>query len=137
MKILILCTGNSCRSQMAEAYCRHYTPSDYSIYSAGIEKHGLNPYMLKVMAEENIDMSLHHSKSIDELPRHPWNLIITVCDHARESCPYLPSKEKLHTPFPDPPQLVRDSISPLDENQILSIYRDVRDQINLYFKTLF
>lgn len=129
--LIILCTGNSCRSQMAEAYARQYLPSTWEVHSAGIEKHGLNPYMLRVMEEDGVDMSQHSSKTTDELPQKPWNTLITVCNNAEQHCPYLPSTEHIHTPFPDPPALAKD----LDEDDALLIYRRVRDKIKKHFQT--
>jgi arsenate reductase (thioredoxin) len=101
--VLILCTGNSCRSQMAEGWIRYYSGNDANVYSAGIEAHGLNSYAVKVMAEAVIDISKQVSKRVDELPEIEYDYIITVCDNAKEKCPFFPGKGlKLHKSFPDP-----------------------------------
>ena len=126
MNILILCTGNSCRSQMAEVFARQFFPKNANIYSAGIEKHGLNPYMLKVMRETGRDLTGLSSKTIPELPALEWDIVLTVCPHAAENCPYLPAKKQLHIPFPDPPSLAKGLVN---EAEILAIYRSVRDEI--------
>ncbi|HLF62943.1 MAG TPA: arsenate reductase ArsC [Saprospiraceae bacterium] len=124
--ILILCTGNSCRSQMAEGYLRKYLPDD-QIYSAGIEAHGLNPLAVKVMAEVGIDISHHSSKLIDALPHIAWDIVITVCDNAREQCPVLPGKHlKFHHSFNDP------ATAKGVEEEVLPVYRRVRDAIQEY-----
>lgn len=124
--VLFLCTGNSCRSQMAEAWARTALPPEWQVYSAGIEKHGLNPLMLRVMAEDGVDMASHYSKTTDELPQAvDWSLVVTVCSHAAEHCPYFPAKRRLHMPFDDPPALTRG----LPEAEALPVYRRVRDEI--------
>ena len=123
---LFLCTGNSCRSQMAEAWARSLFPHEWTVFSAGIEKHGLNPHMLTVMAEVDMDMSKHFSKTIDELPNDiRWDLVVTVCDHAATACPFYPAKERIHLPFDDPPALAKG----LPEEEALNIYRRVREEI--------
>lgn len=119
---------------MAEAFARRYFPQD-AVYSAGIEKHGLNPYMVKAMEECGFDMSTHYSKTIDELPPLPWDIVLTVCDNAQASCPALPARKIIHTPFDDPPALARNLNHP-NEDTVLNIYRTTRDQINEYFKSL-
>ena len=124
--LLILCTGNSCRSQMAEAFARRVLPADVAVYSAGIEKHGLNPFMLRVMEEAGCDMQGHFSKTVDELPAVPWDAVVTVCGHAAENCPYLEAKRHVHLPFDDPPALSRGM---QDEAEVLAVYRRVRDEI--------
>lgn len=131
--ILILCTGNSCRSQMAEAFARRHFSKEVHVYSAGIEKHGLNPIMLQVMAECGFDMSFHYSKTVEELPETEWDTVVTVCSHAEENCPYLPARQHLHIPFEDPPALEKKLSS---EEEILSVYRRVRDEINASMQTL-
>ncbi len=124
--ILFLCTGNSCRSQMAEAWTRAIWPSDWQVYSAGLEKHGLNPNMLKVMEEAGVDMTDHYSKTLEELPCDvTWDVVVTVCDHAAENCPVLSAKKVLHIPFADPPREAKN----LPEQEALSVYRRVRDEI--------
>lgn len=102
-KVLVLCTGNSCRSQIAEGYLRHFANGNAEIYSAGIETHGLNPKAIETMAADGIDISNHTSNNIDEYINIDFDYVITVCDHAKESCPYFPTKAvKLHQNFPDP-----------------------------------
>ena len=124
--VLFLCTGNSCRSQMAEAWGRCFFPDGWKVASAGIEKHGLNALMLAVMAEAGMDMSQHFSKTVDELPSDiQWDLIVTVCDRAALACPYYPGGKLIHLPFDDPPALAIG----LPEAEALNIYRRVRDEI--------
>jgi Protein-tyrosine-phosphatase len=123
--ILFLCTGNSCRSQMAEGWTRHLKGERIEPYSAGIEKHGLNPLAVRVMAEAGVDISAQQSKLIDELPSMPFDYVVTLCDHAHESCPYFPGRI-IHQGFPDPPHLAKDTSS---EEAILQAYRSVRDLI--------
>ena len=102
-QILVLCTGNSCRSQMAEGYLRHYADGKAKIYSAGIETHGVNPRAIAVMREDGIDISHHTSNKIEEYSNLDFDYIITVCDNARENCPSFPSTaKKFHHNFPDP-----------------------------------
>ncbi|GGE39858.1 arsenate reductase [Pedobacter psychrotolerans] len=102
-KILVLCTGNSCRSQIAEGYLRNFAGDVADIYSAGIETHGVNPKAIQTMKSDGIDISGHTSNHINEYVDIEFDYIITVCDHAKESCPYFPSKAlKLHQNFPDP-----------------------------------
>jgi arsenate reductase len=101
--VLVLCTGNSCRSQMAHGYLKHFASPDNHIYSAGVETHGLNPGAVATMAEDGIDISGHSSNHVDEYQNIDFQLILTVCDHARERCPVFPSQaEKIHINFPDP-----------------------------------
>ncbi len=102
--ILVLCTGNSCRSQMAHGYLNKYTQGEAIIYSAGIETHGLNPEAVAIMMEDGIDISHHSSNHVDEYANIDFDFIITVCDHANENCPYIPSKNavRLHHNFFDP-----------------------------------
>lgn len=103
LNILVLCTGNSCRSQLAEGYLRHFAKGKVNIYSAGVEVHGVNPKAIKVMAEDGIDISGHTSNHIDEYQNITFDKIITVCDNAKERCPVFPSlAEKFHHNFPDP-----------------------------------
>ncbi|MCX8064833.1 MAG: arsenate reductase ArsC [Candidatus Hydrogenedentes bacterium] len=133
-KVLFLCTGNSCRSQMAEGWTRHYWNEIIEPYSAGIEKHGLNPYAVKVMSEVGIDISHQYSKTIRELPTSDFDLVVTVCDSAREKCPIFLGKSKLiHKGFDDPPSLVNHTTS---EEEKLVIYRKVRDEIGKFILNL-
>lgn len=130
--ILFLCTGNSCRSQMAEGWARHLRGDVVEPYSAGIEMHGLNPTAVRVMAEAGVDISAQQSKLIDELPSIPFDYVVTLCDHAHESCPYFPGRI-IHRGFPDPPHLAKDASS---EEAILQAYRSVRDLIRDFVETL-
>lgn len=106
--ILVLCTGNSCRSQMAHGYLNDLQSGKAKIYSAGIETHGLNPGAVAIMKEDEIDISEHTSNNVDEYKGISWDYIITVCDHARENCPYIPSKEakRIHHNFFDPSKVI-------------------------------
>ncbi|WP_394747593.1 arsenate reductase ArsC [Spongiimicrobium salis] len=106
--VLVLCTGNSCRSQMAHGYLNTFQQDKAAIYSAGIETHGLNPGALAIMKEDGIDISHHTSNHVDEYSDIDFDFIITVCDHANENCPYIPSKnaERIHHNFFDPSKVV-------------------------------
>ena len=133
-KILFLCTGNSCRSQMAEAWGRHLHPDQYEFFSAGIEMHGLNPLAVKVMAEAGVDISTQRSKLLSDLETTTFDYVITVCDHANEQCPFFAGKAiKLHQEFPDPPRLAQ---AATNEDEALSHYRAVRDTIREYLTSL-
>ena len=106
VKILFLCTGNSCRSQMAEGWTRHLLNDQIEVWSAGIETHGLNPLAVSVMAEAGVDISHHSSIHVNELMHIPFDYVITVCDHASEHCPIFPGKARvIHRGFDDPPKL--------------------------------
>jgi len=134
LKILFLCTGNSCRSQIAEGWTRYLKSHQIDVWSAGIEVHGLNPYAVKVMAEAGVDISKHQSKLVKDVIDIPFDYVITVCDHARESCPVFPlSVKKFHKSFDDPPALAR---SVKSEKEKLEIYRRVRDEIKALVETL-
>ncbi|MBT7610992.1 MAG: arsenate reductase ArsC [Bacteriovoracaceae bacterium] len=131
ISILVLCTGNSCRSQMAEAILRGMDFSDVSIYSAGIEKHGLNPWAMKVIEEIDLDINVLSSKTLDEFKSEiEFDYVLTVCKNAHESCPvFQGSAEIIHHSFEDPPFLARGI---KDEEKILAIYREVRNTISEY-----
>ena len=130
LKVLFLCTGNSCRSQMAEGWACHLKGDIIEAYSAGIETHGLNPNAVKVMAEAGADISGHQSKHVDEVKDVPFDYVVTVCDNAQESCPLFPGKTKVvHVGFDDPPRLARDAKT--DEDK-LDCYRRVRDEIRKF-----
>lgn len=126
LKILFLCTGNSCRSQMAEGWCRHLK-GDIEAFSAGIETHELNPNAVEVMAEAGVDISGHRSKLVDELLNIDFDYVITVCGHANEHCPCFPGKAKIiHVGFDDPPKLAEQTDN---RQEKLNCYRQVRDEI--------
>jgi arsenate reductase (thioredoxin) len=129
-KILFLCTGNSCRSQMAEAWTRHLRGEEFESCSAGVEPRGVDPKAVKVMAEVGIDISEQQSKAVDTLVDLEFDYVITLCNHAQETCPFFPAKTKLlHVGFDDPPKL---SQSAQDEEQALQHYRRVRDEIRAF-----
>jgi arsenate reductase len=129
-KILFLCTSNSCRSQMAEAWTRHLRGDEFESCSAGVEPRGLDPRAVKVMAEVGIDISGQQSKGVDAVVDLEFDYVITLCDHAQETCPFFPAKSKLlHAGFDDPSKL---SQSVQDEEQALRHYRRVRDEIRAF-----
>lgn len=134
LSILFLCTGNSCRSQMAEGWGRHLKGTRINFYSAGIETHGLNPNAVKVMAEAGVDISSQRSQHIDEFKDLPLDYVITVCGHADEHCPIFPGRTKVvHHGFDDPPKLAREAAT---EEEGLNHYRRVRDEIRTFVETL-
>ena len=133
-RILFLCTGNSCRSQMAEGWARHLRSHDLEAHSAGIETHGLNPNAVAVMAEAGVDISGHRSTHLDELAHLEFDVVVTVCAHAHESCPVFPGRARVvHQGFDDPPALARDAAG---EEEALEHYRRVRDEIRDFVATL-
>lgn len=126
-KILVLCTGNSCRSQIAEGYLRHFTGNKADIFSAGIEAHGVNPKAIATMQEDGIDISNQTSNNINEYSDVNFDFIITVCDNAKEQCPVFPGKaRKFHFNFPDPAKAIG------SEDEISEQFRQVREQIKIY-----
>ena len=130
LKVLFLCTGNSCRSQMAEGWARALRSDTIEPYSAGIATHGMNANAVRVMAEVGVDISGHRSKNVSELADVPFDYVVTVCDHANESCPLFPGRTKLvHVGFDDPPRLARTATT---EEEALSHYRRVRDEIKAF-----
>jgi arsenate reductase len=132
--ILFLCTGNSCRSQMAEGLCRQLKGDMFEPASAGIETHGLNPSAVKVMAEIGIDISGQRSKTVDDLDGREFDYVVTVCDHASETCPYFPAKTAVvHRGFDDPPRLAAEAEN---EEEALEHYRRVRDEIRAFVQSL-
>ncbi|MBL7075839.1 MAG: arsenate reductase ArsC [Kiritimatiellae bacterium] len=134
LKILFLCTGNSCRSQMAEGWARALKGDVIEAYSAGIETHGLNPNAVKVMAEAGIDISTHKSECVDDLLDIPFDYVITVCSHAHETCPIFPGKANvIHVGFDDPPALAANAAT---EEEALTHYRRVRDEIRTFIEAL-
>ncbi len=125
--ILVLCTGNSCRSQLLHGYLRQALGNRAAVYSAGVEVHGLNPRAVRVMAEDGVDISAHTSNHVDEYATVLFDYVITVCDHANEVCPVFPSTaQKLHHNFPDPAKATG------SEEEILAQFRSVRDQVKAY-----
>jgi arsenate reductase len=134
LKILFLCTGNSCRSQMAQGWAKKLKSETIEPFSAGITPHGLDPIAVKVMAEAGVDISSHRSKHFSELKDVNFDYVITVCDDAYEKCPVFPGKVKMiHVGFDDPPRLAKQI---LNENEILDIYRRVRDEIRNFINRL-
>jgi arsenate reductase (thioredoxin) len=134
LKVLFLCTGNSCRSQMAEGWARHLKAGQIEPYSAGIETHGLNPDAVRVMAEARVDISAQRSKLVSELRGVDFDYVVTVCGHAHESCPLFPGKAKVvHVGFDDPPRLAAEART---EEERLAPYRRVRDEIRAFVETL-
>jgi arsenate reductase (thioredoxin) len=134
LKVLFLCTGNSCRSQMAEGWARHLKSNELEPYSAGIEKHGMNPHAVKVMAEAGVDISSQYSKTPADLGAVQFDYVVTVCGHANEHCPIFPGSAKVvHIGFEDPPKLTRHLP---DGQEKLAIYRRVRDEIRKFVETL-
>lgn len=128
-KILVLCTGNSCRSQIAEAYLRYFAGEKADIYSAGIETHGVNPKAIDTMKEDGIDISNHTSNNIDNYKGIIFDFVITVCDNAKERCPYFPSNaKKFHHNFPDPAKAIG------TDEEINEQFRKVREEIKKYTK---
>ena len=126
-KILVLCTGNSCRSQIAEGYLRHYAGNKAIIYSAGIETHGVNPGAIATMKEDGIDISHHTSNNMEEYRNIDFDFVITVCDNAKERCPFFPSNaQKFHHNFPDPAKATG------TEEEILQEFRKIRQLIKNY-----
>ena len=126
-KVLVLCTGNSCRSQIAEAYLRHFAGEKAAVYSAGVETHGVNPRAISTMKEDGIDISQHTSNHIDEYFNIDFDFVITVCDNAKERCPYFPTKAiRFHHNFPDPAKATG------IEEAILEQFREVRQMIKRY-----
>jgi arsenate reductase len=134
LKILFLCTGNSCRSQMAEGWARHLKDDVLESHSAGVEVHGLDSRAVRVMAEAGVDISAHRSKHVGELKDIPFDYVVTVCDNARESCPLFPGRAKVvHAGFDDPPRLAKSAAT---EEEALAHYRRVRDEIRKFVETL-
>lgn len=133
MKILFLCTGNACRSQMAEAWANSLKSNEVEAYSAGVFPHGLDARAVTVMAEAGIDMSNHHSRNVSELLHINFDVVITVCDQAAEACPLFPRKARIvHHGFEDPPRLAEGK----PPEEALKAYRRVRDEIKAFVETL-
>lgn len=134
LNILFLCTGNSCRSQMAEGWCRHLKGDVIEAYSAGIGTHGLNPNAVRVMAEAGVDISGHTSQHVGEFKDVAFDYVVTVCGHANENCPMFPGKAKvIHVGFDDPPALAKHTNT---EQEAMDCYRRVRDEIRTFVEGL-
>lgn len=134
LKVLFLCTGNSCRSQMAEAWARRVKGEGIEPYSAGVDPHEVDPRAVKAMGEVGIDISGQKSKSVDEIEDVEFDYVITVCDHAQESCPVFPAKTRVvHAGFEDPPKLAAEAA---DEDEAMGHYRRVRDEIKAFVEKL-
>ena len=129
-KILVLCTGNSCRSQIAEGYLRHLAGDTFDVFSAGLEPSVVNPKAIQVMQEDGVDISSHTSKDAEQFVGQKFDFIITVCDNAKERCPFFPGQaERIHWSFKDPADAVG------SEEEVLDEFRNVRDQIKATLKT--
>ena len=130
-RILVLCTGNSCRSQIAEGYIRHFGGNAVEVYSAGIETHGVNPRAIETMKEDGIDISGNTSNNLNEYLNLDFDVILTVCDHAKEVCPVFPGNAlRIHQNFPDPAKATG------TEDEIKDAFRIVRDQIRVFCSEL-
>jgi arsenate reductase len=132
LRVLFLCTGNSCRSQMAEGWARALKPAQIDAYSAGTNPHGLNPLAVQAMAEVGVDISHHSSKRPEDIGV-PFDVVVTVCDSAHESCPILPGARTVHVGFDDPPRLAQGAKS---DAEAMPHYRRVRDEIRAFVETL-
>lgn len=130
LRILFLCTGNSCRSQMAEAWTRELKGDQFESYSAGVEPKGIDPRAVKAMAEVGIDISGQISKDIEALGMKEFDYVVTLCDHANEACPFFPGKtRRIHRAFDDPPKL---SAGVASEEEAMTFYRRARDEIRAF-----
>lgn len=127
--VLVLCTGNSCRSQIADGYLKEFSPKGTNIYSAGVETHGVNPKAIETMKKDGVDITMNTSNNIDEYFDIEFDYIITVCDNAKERCPYFPSEAfKFHKNFPDPAGAVG------TEEEVNAEFNRVRDMVKSYCK---
>ncbi|MCX5658933.1 MAG: arsenate reductase ArsC [Planctomycetota bacterium] len=134
LRVLFLCTGNSCRSQMAEGWARSLKLGTIEAHSAGVEPHGMNPRAVRVMAEAGVDISGQRSKHVDELRGIPFDYVVTVCGHASEACPAFPGPaRRVHVGFDDPPRLAKEAVT---EEEALGHYRRVRDEIRVFIESL-
>lgn len=130
-RLLVLCTGNSCRSQIAHGFLQHLLGNTAEVYSAGIEAHGVNPRAIATMKEVGIDISHHTSNLLDEYLHLTFDVILTVCDNANERCPYFPGQaQRLHHNFPDPAKATG------TEEEIQEAFRNVREMIQVYCEQL-
>lgn len=132
LRVLFLCTGNSCRSQMAEGWARALNSEQIHAFSAGTSPHGLNPLAVRAMREAGVDISRHTSKRPDEIGV-PFDLVITVCDSAHEACPIFPGARTVNVGFDDPPRLAEGAKS---DDEAMPHYRRVRDEIRAFVETL-
>ena len=133
-RVLFLCTGNSCRSQMAEAWTRHVWGDVFEVFSAGVAPNRMDPRTVRVMEETGISMEGYRPKHVDDLKSISFDYVVTVCDHAREICPYFPGAHKiLHKGFEDPPVLARKART---EEEALGHYRRIRDEIREFVSNL-
>jgi len=130
-RLLFLCTGNSCRSQMAEGWARQLLGERYQVYSAGIETHGLNPLAVRAMAEQGVDISSHRSQRLEDLAAESFDLVVTVCDNAQQRCPAFPrSVRVIHHAFDDPPALAAEASSEQEAlNPYLRVCGEIRDWV--------
>jgi arsenate reductase len=127
--VLVLCTGNSCRSQIADGYLKHFAPAGTQVYSAGVETHGVNPKAIETMATDGVDITSHTSNHVDEYGEIEFDFIITVCDNAKERCPYFPSNAvRFHKNFPDPAKAKG------TEDEVKKEFDQVRDMVKVYCK---
>jgi arsenate reductase len=134
IRVLFLCTGNSCRSQMAEGWAHHLKGSEIEAYSAGIEKHGMNPHAMRVMEEAGAGIGGQYSKTLEDIGPVEFDYVVTVCGHAHEHCPVFHGNAKVvHHGFEDPPKLTREMP---DGEAKLAVYRRVRDEIRRFIETL-
>ena len=134
MRILFLCTGNSCRSQMAEGWTRRLNGDVIEAHSAGIEPHGLDPLAVRAMAEAGVDISRQRSKHVDEFAGVEFDYVVTLCGHANEHCPVFPGKTRnVHVGFDDPPALAAGAKT---GGEAMAHYRRVRDEIRVFVETL-
>lgn len=134
LKVMFLCTGNSCRSQMAEGWARYLKGDVIDAYSAGVSPHGMNPRAVQAMAEAGVDITGQSSKHVDAIAAVPFDYVVTVCGHANETCPMFPGKTKVvHVGFDDPPQLAKNAAT---EDEAMSHYRRVRDEIRAFIERL-
>lgn len=131
--ILFLCTGNSCRSQIAEGWGKKLKGDQYNFFSAGTKKYGLNPNAVKVMHEAGVDITNHKSNTTDELPEVVMDYVFTICSDAHENCPYFEGGKIIHTGFDDPPRLTKNLTN---EEEILQVYRRVRDEIKVMVENI-
>lgn len=133
-KVLFLCTGNSCRSQMAEGWAKALKGDTLDAYSAGVDPHGMNARAVQAMAEAGVDITTHHSKHLDELKHIEFDYVVTVCGHAHETCPVFPGQTKVvHVGFDDPPNLAKDAKS---DEEAMTHYRRVRDEIRTFIQSI-